>query len=74
MNKAQRFLKDFLTQEVGSTSNEYGSVYMLSALALAIVFVVFQGSLMATVHTIANEFVNKMDSLSVANQGQPRNL
>jgi Flp pilus assembly pilin Flp len=74
MKRAISFLKDFITEENGSSASEYGSTYLLVAIALAIVFVVFQGSLLTTVHTIADEFVNKMDSLSVANQGQPRNL
>ncbi len=68
------FLKEFVDDEAGEATNEYGSVYLLVAVALFFVFVTMQGGLIVTVQTIANEFVNKLDSLSIANSGTHKSI
>ncbi len=69
MNKVAQYVKNFITEEDGSVSNEYGSVYLMVAIALFVVYAAFHGGLLVTVQTIASEFVTKLDSLSIANSG-----
>lgn len=68
------FFREFIDDEGGESTNEYGSVYLLVAVALFFVFVTMQGGLMVTVQTIASEFVDKLDSLSIANSGTHKSI
>ncbi|MBX9670042.1 MAG: hypothetical protein K2X93_20750 [Candidatus Obscuribacterales bacterium] len=68
------FFKEFVDDQAGESSNEYGSVYLLVAVALFFVFVSMQGGLIVTVQTIASEFVNKLDSLSIANSDTNKSI
>jgi len=61
-------LDDFIKDESGSASSEYGSVYLLVAVGLFIVFTVFHGGISNAVGVIADDFVNKLDSMSVASE------
>jgi len=74
MDKLASFLKDFVREEDGSTTNEYGGVYLLVAVALFVLFAVFHGGLLATVQLIAGEFVSKLDSMSIANSNNPGSM
>lgn len=65
-----KLLDQFRTEEDGAGSTDYGNVYLVAAVALFIIFAAFQGGLMLTVQTVAGEFVNKLDALSVADAGR----
>ncbi|MGD9684091.1 MAG: hypothetical protein AB7W16_23240 [Candidatus Obscuribacterales bacterium] len=61
-------LDEFIKDESGSASGEYGSVYLLVALGLFIVFTVFHHGISNAVGVIADDFVNKLDRMSVASE------
>lgn len=71
MDRLAAFTTKFLTEEDGAGSNEYGNVYLLVAIALFVIFAALQGGLMSAVDVVAGEFVNKLDSLSIADSGRP---
>jgi Flp pilus assembly pilin Flp len=60
----------FIEEEDGSGDTEYGNLYLVAAVALFIIFAAFQGGMMSTVQNVAGDFVNKLDSLSVADSGR----
>ena len=74
MGKIAGMWKEFIHHEDGGTTNEYGSVYILLAIALFIIFAAFHGGITATVQTISTEFVNKLDTMSIANSGHQNSM
>ena len=55
-------VEEFFNQEEGSN----GTIVLVVAVALFIVFAAFQGGMISTVQTVAGDFVNKLDALSIA--------
>jgi hypothetical protein len=68
MNKFAEKLKD---EEDRSGNTDYGNIFLISAIALFIVFAAFKGSMVSTVQNVAGDFVSKFDSLRVADTGRP---
>ena len=61
------------TDRVEQPNKDYRSVYLLVAAALFVVLSVIQGGVVSSVSQMANEFVNRMDSISIAS-GRDRGL
>lgn len=50
---------------------DYGNIFLLSAVALFIIFAAFQGGMIATVQEVAGNFADNFESLRVADTGRP---
>lgn len=61
----------FIREEDGSGSTEHGNLYLVVAVALFAIFAAFQGGMLSTVSTVASQFVNQFDSLTIADSGKP---
>lgn len=64
-------VSQFITEEDGSGSTEHGNLYLVVAVALFAIFAAFQGGMLSTVSTVASQFVNQFDSLTIADSGKP---
>lgn len=64
-------VKFFNNENEGSGAADYGNLFLISAVALFIIFGAFQGGMMATVQNVASDFASKFDSLKVADTGRP---
>lgn len=61
----------FISEEDGSGSTEHGNLYLVVAVALFAIFAALQGGMLSTVSTVASQFVNQFDSLTIADSGKP---
>lgn len=60
----------FISEEDGSGSTDHGNLYLVAAIALFALFAALQGGMLSTVSTVASQFVNQFDSLSIADSGK----
>lgn len=51
-------------------NRDYGVVYLLVAAGLFVVFAILQGNVISSVTSVADDFVNRMDALSIASEVQ----
>lgn len=67
----QFMVEDYTIEPASASKGNYGSVYLLVAIGLFVVFSVFHGGFLNAVSTIADDFTNKLDKMSIASE---RNL
>ncbi len=61
------------SDRVEQSNKEYGSVYLLVAASLFVVLTVVQGGVVSSVSQMADEFISRMDTISIA-AGRDRGL
>lgn len=71
MDKLAANLTRFIEEEDGSGNTDYGNLLFVAAIALFVVFAAFQTGMVSTAQNVAGDFVNKFDSLSIADSGRP---